>query len=71
MFKPARGLITVGDFSSFVDGVERLEVEELEAGASTARLPRAPTTEASMASWFSAQDAYATRRITSSGEKAA
>ena len=38
--QPARRLITIGNFSTFVDGVERLEVEELGGGESTARNTR-------------------------------
>ena len=34
--QPAQRLITVGNFSTFVDRVERLEVEELGGGESTA-----------------------------------
>jgi len=38
--QPAQRLITIGNFSTFVDGVERLEVEELGGGESTARNTR-------------------------------
>jgi len=34
--QPAQCLITIGNFSMFVDGVERLEVEELGGGKSMA-----------------------------------
>ena len=36
MIQPARCLITIGNFSTFVDGVERLEVEELGGSESMA-----------------------------------
>ena len=38
--QPAQCLITIGNFSTFVDRVERLEVEELGGGESTARNTR-------------------------------
>ena len=61
----------MNDLSSFVDGVERLEVEELDAGASTARFTKSTYNGSVDDVLVSARDAYATRRITSSGRKVA
>ena len=49
--EPASGLLTVGDLGTLVDGVERPEVEQLDAGA------MAPTMPESIASWFSVREA--------------
>ena len=40
MIQPARCLITIGNFSTFVDRVERLEVKELGSSESTAHNTR-------------------------------